>query len=119
MFDAMFILLALLFVKHWYIDFVNQSQEEVDGKGIYGNRAGLRHSVKHGLATTAIMWLFIIDPIDAVMLGLIDFIVHYHVDYVKMRFGNRDVTNPAFWSQLGLDQLAHYICYLYIVWLVI
>ena len=119
MFDSVFVLLALLFVKHWYIDFVNQSQEEIDGKGIYGNRSGLRHSFKHGLATAVIMWLFVAYPLDAIVLGLIDFVLHYHIDYVKMRFGNKDISTNAFWSQLGLDQLAHYICYLYIVWLVL
>jgi hypothetical protein len=119
MFDAMFILLALLFVKHWYIDFVNQSQEEVDGKGIYGNRAGLRHSFKHGFATFLIFLLFILDPVDAIVIGLIDFVAHYHIDYIKMHYGNRDIKTPAFWAQLGLDQLAHYFCYLFLVWLVI
>jgi hypothetical protein len=53
------------------------------------------------------------------MFGIIDFIIHYHVDYCKMRFGNRDITTKAFWAQLGLDQLAHLFCYLLLVWLCI
>ena len=65
-----------------------------------------------------IFMFFVYYPLDAVILGLIDFVVHYHVDWIKMRFGNRDIKTPAFWAQLGLDQLAHYLCYLFLVMLV-
>lgn len=119
MFDNIFLLFALLFVKHWYIDFVNQSEDEVKGKGIYGNAHGVMHSIKHGVATAGIFWLFIDDLLFSIILGFIDFVVHYHVDWMKMRFGNRDITTPAFWAQLGLDQLAHYITYLGLVWLIV
>ena len=54
MFDTIFITLALLFIKHWYIDFVIQTDEEVKHKGIYGNWTGIVHSLKHGLATLII-----------------------------------------------------------------
>lgn len=114
-----FIILAALFVKHWYIDFVNQTEEEVKGKGIYGNRAGLEHSIKHGIATVLIFSFFVWEIETAFILGVIDFVVHYHVDYVKMRFGNRDIKTPAFWAQLGLDQLAHHSTYLGLVWLIV
>lgn len=119
MFDSIFVLFALLFIKHWYIDFVNQSEAEVKGKGIYGNADGLMHSIKHGVATALIMFAFILDPVFSVVLGFIDFVIHYHVDYCKMKFGNRDITTKAFWAQLGLDQLAHYMCYLLLVWLLV
>ena len=119
MFDSLFVLLWLLFFKHWYIDFVNQNDAEVKGKGIYGNWIGLGHSIKHGLATALIFGFFIWDFQVAVILGLIDTTIHYHVDYCKMRFGNRDITTPAFWAQLGLDQLAHYTTYLGLVWLIV
>ena len=118
MFNTIYILLALLFIKHWYIDFVNQSDAEVKGKGIYGNLTGLGHSIKHGMATTVILLFFVYYPFDAVVLGIIDFFFHYHIDWIKMRFGNRDITTKAFWAQLGLDQLAHALCYLMLVMLI-
>lgn len=119
MFDSIFVLFALLFIKHWYIDFVNQSEVEVKGKGIYGNWDGLGHSIKHGLATAIIFGFFVFNFEVAVILGLIDFVIHYHVDYCKMRFGNRDITTKAFWAQLGLDQLAHYLTYIFLVWAIV
>ena len=119
MFNTFYILLILLFAKHWYIDFVNQSAEEVAGKGIYGNAHGIMHSIKHGVATALIMFWFVFDPLVAIFLGCIDGVLHYHIDYVKMHFGNRDITTPAFWAQLGLDQFAHQLTYIGIIWLVL
>jgi hypothetical protein len=114
--DSVFELLALLYVKHWYVDFVDQSMEEVNGKGIYGNWQGIKHSLKHGIATILVMLIASINWPSAVVLGIIDFITHYHIDWCKMNYGNRDITTPAFWNHLGLDQMAHNFVYLFIVW---
>ena len=114
--EAVVLAFVLLFVKHWYIDFVNQSMEEVNGKGIYGNWLGIRHSLKHG-AATALVFLFLgCGLIIAPLLGLIDFVIHYHTDWSKMNYGNRDITTPQFWNHLGLDQLVHYLTYLGLVY---
>jgi hypothetical protein len=117
MFNGMFLVLIALFVKHWYIDFVNQTDEEVKGKGIYGNAHGIMHSLKHGVATGIIFALFVFNFEIAVVFGFVDFVLHYHIDFCKMRFGNRDITTKAFWMQLGLDQLAHAVTYIGLVWI--
>ena len=122
MFDSIFILLALLFVKHWYIDFVNQSAEEVHGKGIYGNAHGLMHSIKHATATFVIFMLFTQDIAFSFIIGLIDFVTHYHIDWAKININKRwnyTVENPKFWAWLGADQLAHSLTYLGLVWLAV
>ena len=106
--------LALIQFKHWYIDFVNQSMAEVEGKGIYGNPLGIWHSLKHGLGTTACICA-ITGPVGlsyALILGALDFVVHYHVDWAKMNWSNRDIQTHAFWVHLGLDQMAHQLTYL-------
>lgn len=114
-----FLALALLFVKHWYIDFVDQNDEEVKHKGIYGDFVGMMHSIKHGLATALVF--AIVDPfvVNVLLLGAIDAVLHYHIDWIKMKFGNRNIATRAFWAQLGLDQLAHYFTYLGLVWAVV
>jgi hypothetical protein len=116
MYDAIYIILGLLFVKHWYIDFVDQDAEEVAAKGIYLKWAGIRHSLKHGVGTLVMLMISSIGLYVALFLALVDFILHYHIDWLKMNYGNRDVTTPAFWNHLGLDQMAHYFVYLFIVW---
>jgi hypothetical protein len=55
----------------------------------------------------------------AVFMAFIDFVLHYHIDWAKMNWGNRDMQNPKFWAHLGLDQLAHYLTYLIIVWMLL
>ena len=114
--DSVFELLALLYIKHWYVDFVNQSMEEVNGKGSYGNWQGVKHSVKHGIATVIVLLIASVNWPSAVILGIVDFITHYHIDWTKMNYGNRDISTPAFWNHLGLDQMAHNFVYLFIVW---
>ena len=113
------ITLTLLFFKHWYIDFVDQSMEEVNGKGIYGNWPGIRHSVKHGVGTLIVFGLVGESVIGAVILAMIDGLLHYHIDWAKMNWGNRDIQTPAFWAHLGLDQFAHQLVYLLLILLVV
>lgn len=119
MFDSIFVLLALLFTKHWYVDFVNQSAEEVEHKGTYLDWRGVKHSLKHGFATVIVMLLASVNFPSAVALGILDFATHYHIDWTKMNYSNRDVSTPQFWSHLGLDQLAHYMVYLFLVWMLV
>ena len=122
MFDSIYVIFILLFVKHWYIDFVNQSMEEVVGKGIYGNAHGLMHSIKHGVATLLIFWWFLSNWPLAVIVGFIDFFLHYHIDWTKININkkyNYTPENPKFWWWLGADQLAHQLTYIFLVWIVL
>jgi Protein of unknown function (DUF3307) len=121
MIEAVILLLVLLQIKHWYIDFVNQSNEEVASKGIYGDRQGIMHSAKHGFGTLACILFIVGLPylFFAVVLAVIDFVIHYHIDWLKMNYGNRDITTPAFWNHLGLDQMMHQITYLFIAYMMV
>lgn len=113
-------LLILLQIKHWYIDFVNQNDKEVASKGIYGDYPGLWHSGKHGILTTLCV-VFVtgyVYLIYAIIMGIIDFALHYHIDWVKMNYGNRDIKTPDFWNHLGLDQMAHQLVYLFIAFMI-
>lgn len=104
--------LFLLFLKHYVVDFILQTDDMVKGKGIYGNPYGILHSFQHGVGTAFASVICITQPIYWVVLPIVDMIVHYHVDYIKMKYGCRDVTQHKFWNQLGLDQFAHYTTYL-------
>lgn len=117
---VLFLLLALQ-VKHWYVDFVIQTTAEVNNKGIYGNIEGIKHSAKH-LIGTLLVFLLILGPnyiIPALIACVIDFVTHYHIDWVKMNYGNRDITNIKFWNHLGLDQMMHHLVYLFLVYFLV
>ena len=112
------LILVLLQIKHWYIDFVNQTDAEVASKGIYGDWPGIQHSGKHGLATMLIFIPFVGLQV-AFILGMVDFVIHYNTDWAKMHYGNRDIKTKAFWAQLGLDQMVHQLTYLALIALVV
>lgn len=114
-------LLVLLHIKHWYIDFVNQTTVEIASKGIYGDSEGVNHSVKHGIGTMLAIVLAVGTPYIAyaAILALLDSVLHYHIDWIKMNYGNRDISTPAFWNHFGLDQMAHQLTYLLIAYIVV
>lgn len=118
--DAIIILL-LLQLKHWYVDFWIQSYQQTLCKGIYGNLLGLSHTLEHVAGTLIVLLLgsFIIplNPWVIILVAVIDLIFHYHIDFVKMHYGVKDTYTPRFWREFGLDQFAHQLTYLLIVYI--
>ena len=119
MLNTVFILLALLAVKHTLVDFYLQTQEQIEHKGVYGDWRGLTHSLEHGLGTLVVFAIMGVDLETTVILALVDLVTHYHVDWVKMRWGTRDMYTKRFWTEFGLDQLAHALTYIELVYLAI
>jgi hypothetical protein len=118
--EQLLLLLVLLQVKHWYVDFVDQTAAEIASKGIYGDQSGVNHSAKHAIGT--MLCVLAITGVDYVALtgviAFVDFVLHYHIDYAKMQYGNRDIKTKEFWTHLGADQFAHQLTYLLIAWMV-
>jgi len=110
-------LLTLLQIKHWYVDFVIQTPEEIATKGTYGAWPGIWHSVKHGIGTLVVMLIVFSSSffVIAVLLGILDGVVHYHIDWAKMNWGEQDMSTPRFWHHLGADQMAHQLTYVAIL----
>lgn len=117
--DIIFVILILLQVKHWLVDFVYQTDQEIRHKGVYGDWLGITHSVKHGLSTVMVLILCGVDIDWAYAIGVVDLVLHYHIDYAKMRWGCGDMRNSKFWNHLGLDQMAHQLCYVFYVWIIV
>lgn len=111
------LILVVIQVKHWYVDFFNQTEEEVVKKGIYGNLVGIGHSVKHAIPT-ALIFMFVMPFTSAILIGFCDFLLHYHIDWAKKNYGNQDLDDKRFWRDLGLDQMAHQLCYIIFVALI-
>lgn len=123
MFDSIFIVLAALFIKHWYVDFVVQTPKEVAEKGTYLKWGGIQHSLKHGIFTGLVVWSFVQGTVaDCIFFGLLDFVAHYHIDWAKMNINKKygyTIEQEEFWFWLGADQLAHAFTYLFLVWMMI
>ena len=111
-----FVLLALFGIKHFICDFWLQFPYMLAEKGIYGAEGGRHHALMHTAGTFLVLALCIPSIEWAVIFAFADGFVHYHIDWVKMHFGSKDMCSPVFWNQFGLDQLAHQLTYLAIVW---
>jgi len=110
------LLIFLLQVKHCYADFVIQTYKQTVHKGIYRDPIGISHSVDHVwtslVALLVFSFFYTTNPFTIMWLCIAEGILHYHIDFVKVKFGSKDQTKPIFWAQFGLDQLAHQVTYL-------
>jgi hypothetical protein len=114
------ILLILLQLKHCYADFVLQTYMQTVKKGVWMDLIGISHTTDHMYCTLIAMLAFsFFSPIGAfaiIFVTLVEGVVHYLVDYTKVKYGSKDNTKPIFWSQFGADQLAHQLTYIWMVW---
>lgn len=114
------ILLTLLGIKHFVVDFLLQRKYQYSNKGKYGHPGGLLHAGLHGIGT----WLCLValSPL-ALVLAIADAVAHYHIDWAKtninQKMGWGPNTHEEFWWLLGLDQLLHYLTYVVIIGVVV
>ena len=115
MFETLLIM-TLLCIKHWYADFVLQTYAQTVDKGRWGSWCGITHSIDHMLASALALCIAAIvlplDPAAIIALVVLEGIAHYHIDWVKVRYGSKDPTKPVYWNHFGLDQLAHQLTYI-------
>ena len=113
------ILLALFGVKHFIADFLWQFDSMLADKGTYGAPGGRDHAGMHGILTFLVL-IWFVPAYTAVLLAMLDSIVHYHIDWAKTNL-SRGLT-PAdrrFWLWLGADQGLHYLTYILIIGIIV
>jgi hypothetical protein len=97
---------VLMILKHFIWDFALQYPRHYLNKGFYGRWGGIEHALLHGFATGCIL-----SP----WYGVADAIIHYHIDWAKMKFNRHMDWKPDnsehFWTLLGVDQMLHYLTY--------
>ena len=117
------LLFLLLQVKHCYADFVLQTYMQTVKKGVWLDPIGISHTLDHVYCSLIVLLIFsIFVPLGVFTILVVTFaegVVHYLVDYVKVKHGSKDNTKPIFWTQFGLDQLAHQITYIAMVWVLL
>jgi hypothetical protein len=106
------IMMSLFLTKHCYADFIIQTYTQTIRKGIYRDLIGISHSLDHVWCTYIVLLIFsvFVEPISAMMIilvGLAEGIVHYHIDWLKVKYGSKDNTKPVYWAEFGYDQLMH------------
>lgn len=108
----------LLTVKHTICDLALQRLYPAD-KSFYFNKAAHTHYFHHGVGSFFIGLMF--SPYFAVAVGLLDYLIHWHVDWAKHHWIARHGWSSAdsgFWWAAAIDQTLHYLTYCVIVMLV-
>lgn len=115
-------LLSLLFIKHALADFFLQRSFMFYDKHIYGAQGGIVHALIHATLSWLVLFLIISDLGTVTLLALADGVIHYHIDYLKSSWNFRTGakhTENRFWYAFGLDQLAHHLTYIGMVWYIV
>lgn len=117
MVETVFVIFLLL-SKHLLVDFPFQTSFQYLNKGTWLHLGGLLHSSLHGIGTLIILLCFT-NPLLAFALAVLDFVLHYLIDYCKVninrKLGYSPVNSEQFWWLLGIDQWLHQLTYLAIV----
>lgn len=114
-------LITLLMIKHVVADYFMQYSWMIKDKATYGAFGGTAHASWHGILTGLVLVLCGIPLIFSIALGILDSIIHYHVDYVKSNIWKAKKLGPAdqlYWVTHGIDQLAHFLTYVGIILLI-
>jgi len=109
----------LLTVKHTVCDLALQRLYPAN-KTFYFDQNAHTHYFHHGLASFLVGLMF--SPYYAVAIGLLDYLIHWHVDYwktlVKVRY-NLSEKDHKFWILQTVDQSLHFLTYYLFVLLAI
>jgi hypothetical protein len=125
---SVILLLLALQIKHLILDWLWQPPFEYKNKGKYGHLGGISHASKSGLGTVLCFYIVIgrltfvtnIHLIEFfIAVGLIEGLIHYHIDYCKIQINNRfgwtPTTSDNFWRLTGVDQFLHQLTYILLV----
>ena len=115
-----FILLALFGIKHFLADFLLQTDVMLREKGVYGMLGGIQHALVHAVLTFSILVFFCEDINLAIALSVLDFVLHYNIDWAKQQLNKGlSTADRMFWVWMGADQGLHYLTYIGIIYVAI
>jgi hypothetical protein len=108
--------MGLFILKHFVCDFWLQFDYMIKEKGMYGAEGGRHHALMHTAGTFLVLAVTIYSIEVAVILAFLDGIVHYHIDWAKMKLSQHlTPADSEFWWFIGADQMLHYLTYVGII----
>lgn len=120
MIETVLLLLVGFELKHFFADYLLQSRMMIAGKGDLGAIGGYAHAGLHAALSLAVMLLAGVPIAIAAGLAAAELVVHYLLDFSKTRYarGANAQTDPwRFWALHGVDQLAHHLTYVAMIYL--
>ncbi|WP_299280936.1 DUF3307 domain-containing protein [uncultured Tateyamaria sp.] len=123
--DPILFALALLFLlqtKHLFADFYLQTPRMLRDRSRYVHVGRLQHAGLHAVGSLIAMVLLGVPVALALTVALIEWVVHFHIDWAKGRWSDHTGHGPAqagYWRAFGVDQALHQWTYLVMVWAVL
>lgn len=114
------LLIALLQIKHLIADFYLQTVWMLTNRERYLHLGRATHATIHSAFSVIIFALFGTPLTWLVVLFLLEFVIHFHVDCWKARENIAKSLTPqdaGFWRAMGMDQTVHHLTNLFMVWL--
>lgn len=115
-------LLLMFMIKHFICDFPLQACPYMyKNKGTYGHFGGIFHALVHSYGTFMVLTYPGLNIPNNIITGLcmLDLVLHYHIDWAKMKIGIKFNLKPDnsewFWILLGFDQLLHFLSYYWFI----
>lgn len=112
-------LLLLLQVKHMFADFFLQTPRMLSGRGVYLHVGRAQHATVHIIGTALVLLLLAAPWKFLLLVCLLEWIAHFHIDYGKARYSECKSLKPTqalFWWAMGADQALHQLTYLAMGW---
>ncbi|MBY6056118.1 DUF3307 domain-containing protein [Leisingera daeponensis] len=116
---SVLLLLCALQVKHLFGDFFLQTPKMLSGRCAYAHMGRAQHAGVHVIGSALVFLLFGAPLMFILILAVLEWAVHFHIDFGKARFSERKKLNPQqamFWQALGSDQALHQLTYLAMAW---
>ena len=115
-------LLSGFLVKHMIADYYLQYSWMIKDKGNYNAIGGIAHSGLHAIFTFIILYLFGLGFWLPLLLAGLDYVLHYHIDYIKSNIWRKNNYGPndqMYWIVHGTAQFLHMMTYVLIIWIVL
>ena len=107
-------LLFFLVVKHAIADLILQSRLTTGDKANLKDTKGYKHALDHAVCTVLVC-IFFTEIKWALAVGLVDFVLNFIIDFTKTKLVRKYKVvyeSKLFWCIQGVDQIAHYSCYM-------
>lgn len=98
---------VLLNLKHLVAEYILQTPRIAESKIRYGSLNSFIHTLHHAFGT--LMAGLLVDFNLGLILGLvlIEAVIHYHVDWLHMKFGAQSYKDKKYWQWTGIEQFLH------------
>lgn len=117
--ETTLILLFLLQVKHLFADYFLQTQRMLMNRAVYAHMGRTQHAGLHAVFSAVAYLLIGAPPMFTIILCLIEWVVHYHIDWAKGLYTEKAQDGPedaGYWRAFGVDQLMHQLTYVAMIW---